>query len=156
MNEVYLFDWGGTLMVDLPCMTGKMFEWDSIQIIEGAEMALRHLSKEAAIYIATGTVDSTEDEIKAAFARVNLDKYISGYFCKFNTNQIKGHYSFFNLYIGKLDKKPSQVTVVGDSLKKDIEPALALGIQAVWLTKTLATERRKNLRTIRGLNELCL
>ena len=61
--NVYLFDWGDTLMVDFPQNTGKMCEWETVEAIEGAKDALAVLSQTANIYIATGAADSTEQEL---------------------------------------------------------------------------------------------
>ena len=50
-------------MLDLPGVPGKMFEWKSIQIVEGAEDVLRHITNRSAIYIASGAINSTEQDI---------------------------------------------------------------------------------------------
>ena len=85
-----------------------------------------------------------------------FDKYISGYFCKSNTNKIKGTTEFLLHILSELNISPSQVTVVGDSFKKDIQPALSLGIQAVWFSNIRDYEQDDNMRVICALNELCL
>jgi len=45
MIDVYLFDWGDTLMVDFPGVPGKMCNWDVVEAVDGAKEALEHLSK---------------------------------------------------------------------------------------------------------------
>ena len=122
-------------MVDFPGVPGKMCNWEVVQAVEGAEEALRCISKYAEIYIATGASESTEIEIKAAFDRVGFGKYISGYFCKSNLGIEKGSPAFFSCILDKLGKHPNQVTMVGDSLSKDIEPARVLGMNVVWFCK---------------------
>jgi putative hydrolase of the HAD superfamily len=155
MTEVYLFDWGDTLMVDYPGVPGKMCDWEIVEAIEGAEEALRFVSKNAEVYVATGAAESTETEIKAAFNRVGLDKYITGYFCKSNLGIEKGSPAFLASILTKLGKHPNQVTMVGDSLKKDIEPAQLLGINAVWLSKDKEADLSGSVRRISSLRELC-
>lgn len=155
MTEVYLFDWGDTLMVDFPGMPGKMCNWEIVEAVEGAENALSYISKKAKVYVATGAAESTETEIKTAFSRVGLDKYITGYFCKYNLGVEKGSPTFLSNILTKLGKKPSQVTMVGDSLKKDIEPAQTLGIHAIWLSKDKTSDQSNGFRTIYSLRELC-
>lgn len=44
--------------------------------------------------------------------------------------------AIFQLAIDRLNLKAEDVTVIGDSFKKDIEPALSLGCQAIWLKGT--------------------
>jgi putative hydrolase of the HAD superfamily len=155
MTEVYLFDWGDTLMVDFPEVPGKMCDWETVEVVEGAEEVLSFISKKAHVYIATGAAESTEVEIKTAFNRVGLDKYITGYFCKSNLGIEKGSPEFLSSILYNLGRNPSQVTMVGDSFKKDIEPALKLGINAIWLSKEKKPDSNNSFRTIGSLKELC-
>lgn len=152
--NVYLFDWGDTLMVDFPQNTGKMCEWETVEAIEGAKDALAVLSQTANIYIATGAADSTEQEIKSAFERVGLSQYISGYFCKENTGVDKGTAAFLNAIISTLVIPVSNITMVGDSFVKDIEPAISVGITPIWFTPNSVQIAPDNIRTIKSLSEL--
>lgn len=156
MTDVYLFDWGDTLMVDFSGVTGKMCNWGTVKAIDGAEDTLRCLSENAEIYIATGATESSEKDIKKAFNRVGLDQYISGYFCKHNLGCEKGHPDFFLTILERLGKKPDQVTMVGDSLKSDIEPAQQVGIKAVWFNRNKISDVQVTVRSIKALKELCL
>jgi FMN phosphatase YigB (HAD superfamily) len=157
MTEIYLFDWGDTLMIDFPGVPGKMCDWDRIEMVKGAEDTLKFLSQRAKIYIATGAAESTEKEIEAAFNRVGLAEYISGYFCKSNLGVTKGNPDFLLSILKKLGKDPNLVTMVGDNLEKDIEPAIMCGFHAVWLggdIKKLNPENR--VQVIASLAELCV
>ena len=154
MTEVYLFDWGDTLMVDFPGEAGKMCDWDKVEAVDGAEEALKYISTNAKVYIATSAGDSTEADIKAAFERVGLDKYISGYFCKENVGIEKGTPEFLTAILNKLGKKPDQVTMVGDNLEKDLKPAISLGIKAIWLSSETSSQPDTNISKIASLREL--
>jgi FMN phosphatase YigB (HAD superfamily) len=155
MTEVYLFDWGDTLMVDFPGVDGKMCDWKTVEVMEGAEEALSFISKQAQIYIATGAAESTEEEIKKAFTRVGLEKYITGYFCKANLGVEKGSPEFLSSILSKLGRDSSQVTMVGDSFEKDIEPALKLSINTIWLSREKEQNSKYTFKTISSLKELC-
>ena len=135
MINVYLFDWGDTLMVDFPDVTGKMCDWEIVEAISGAKEALEALSKHSQIYIATGAADSTELEIKRAFDRVGLSQFISGYFCKANLGLSKGTPEFIYSILDKLKIPSVSVAMVGDNYDKDIKPAIAAGIQSIWFTE---------------------
>jgi len=154
--ETYLFDWGDTLMIDFPGVPGKMCDWDVVEMVEGAQEVLSCLSKSAEIYIATGAVESTEKEIAQAFARVGLSQYITGYFCKANTGLTKGTSQFLEHILEKLGKPVANVAMVGDSLKKDIEPAAAIGIKPIWVTSLKSNEAPENTLVIPRLRELCM
>jgi FMN phosphatase YigB (HAD superfamily) len=155
MVDTFLFDWGDTLMIDFPDAQGKMRDWEVVEAVEGAELALSHISKTAKIYIATGTADSNEVDIEKAFERVGLSKYISGYFSKANVGFGKGTSEFYQSILSILDKEPSQVTMVGDNFQNDITPAANIGIQTFWLTSSPATTLPKGTITISRLNQLC-
>lgn len=93
MIEVYLFDWGDTLMVDFPGVPGKMCDWEKVAAVPSAMEALENLSKHSKIYVATGAAESTESDIE----RVGLSQFISGYFCQSNIGSAKGSRIIANL-----------------------------------------------------------
>lgn len=156
MIEAYLFDWGDTLMVDLQGVPGKMCDWETVEAVEGAFELLERLSKQASIYIATGAAESNEIEIEKAFERVNLSQFVSGYFCKANIGVCKGDPSFLPKIIGKLGKPESAVAMVGDSLEKDIYPALKVGIKPIWLSKSNESNLDPAIQIISGLHEFSI
>jgi putative hydrolase of the HAD superfamily len=154
MKSVYLFDWGDTLMVDFPNVAGKMCDWDTVESVSGANATLAALSEHSQIYIATGAEDSTELEIKQAFARVGLAQFITGYFCKANVGLSKGSPEFLHAILEKLDVPSATVAMVGDSLEKDIKPAISAGIQAFWFTEKNIESVPKNVKIIKQLTAL--
>ena len=154
MINVYLFDWGDTLMFDFPYAHGKMCDWDTVQAVPGAKEALAVLSKNAQVYVATGAADSTELEIKKAFDRVGLSQFISGYFCKANLGLSKGTSEFLTAILEKLNVLPVNVAMVGDNFDKDIKPAIANGIHAIWYTKNKIESLPSDVKVIEHLIEL--
>ena len=130
--KAYLFDWGDTLMVDDPTQKGKMCDWPEVKAVDGAEPLLSYLSESAPVYIATNAADSTEEDIKKAFERVNLAQFVSGYFCKANLGIGKGSPAFYLRICQQLNCNPAEVTMIGDSLDNDVKPAVSAGLQAIW------------------------
>ncbi|MEZ9764278.1 HAD family hydrolase [Vibrio splendidus] len=133
LTKIVLFDWGNTLMIDFPDAQGKMCDWETVQEVNGARELLAELSKTHQVYVATNAGDSSKDDIIHAFARVGLSQYISDYFCKASIGFSKFEPEFYPVIISKLGVKPQDITMVGDSLDKDIYPALKVGLHAVWL-----------------------
>ncbi|CAH0524934.1 HAD family hydrolase [Vibrio hippocampi] len=131
-QTIYLFDWGDTLMVDFPNQKGKMCDWSRIEAVADADSLLSHLSKQHPIYIATNAADSNESEIAQAFQAVGLDRFISGYFCFANLGIAKGSAEFFLSIVERLGVEASQVVMIGDTLSKDVYPALEAGLSAIW------------------------
>lgn len=155
MIEVYLFDWGDTLMVDLPGNAGKMCDWDTVKAVEGARAALQHLSRRADIYVASAAAQSAPADIEKALARVGLDGFVKGCFCPANLGVAKGEPGFLPSIIERLGVRPAEIAMVGDSLAKDIEPAARAGIQPIWLAKPGASGAPPGTRVITSLRELC-
>ncbi len=154
MINVYLFDWGDTLMVDFPGHTGKMCDWENVEAVTGAKEALEVLSKHAKIYIATDASDSTELDIRRAFERVGLSQFITGYFCKANLGLSKGSPDFLNSILDKLNVTSAYVAMVGDNFDKDIKPAIATGIQPFWFTSKSIESDVDNVKVINHLSDL--
>lgn len=154
MIDVYLFDWGDTLMVDFPDTTGKMCDWEVVEAVFGAKEALDVLSQHSDIYVATSAADSSELDIQQAFERVGLHQFISGYFCKANLGLLKGSPEFLEAILEQLTVAAENVAMVGDNFTKDIKPAMAVGIQPFWLTQTCTFSVPDNVNVINHLSEL--
>jgi putative hydrolase of the HAD superfamily len=154
MIKVYLFDWGDTLMVDFPDVEGKMRDWDVVKAVPGAKHALKILSKKAQIYIATAAANSSELDIHAAFERVGLSKYITGYFCKANVGFTKGKPEFLTSIFESLSTPLENIAMVGDNFEKDIQPAIDAGIQSFWFTTTSPVVIPEHVTVIKNLSEL--
>ncbi|MHA2710244.1 HAD family hydrolase [Vibrio owensii] len=156
MSKVYLFDGGDTLMIDFLDQTGKMCDWVTVQAVDGALEALSELSINNKIYVATNASDSSEADIKAAFDRVDLSQYISGYFCKANLGIGKGTPKFFEKIIGVLGIEPKSVVMVGDTYDKDIAPAITAGINVIWFNPTKQSVRAVHyVKQVSHLSEIC-
>jgi putative hydrolase of the HAD superfamily len=157
MIDIYLFDWGDTLMIDFPGVPGKMCDWIIVEALDGAQETLEYLSKCAQIYIATGAAESTEMEIEQAFKRVGLSQYISGYFCKAGLGISKGSPEFLPAILSELGISADRIAMVGDDLLKDIEPAAAVGIKPVWLFRGGNNAvSPSGTKIIENLRELCV
>jgi putative hydrolase of the HAD superfamily len=154
MIEVYLFDWGDTLMVDFPDVSGKMCHWGKVEAVYGAREALEILAKTAQIYIATGAADSTELEIKLAFERVGLSQFITGYFCQENLGFLKGSPGFLSSILNKLNTPLANIAMVGDNFEKDIKPAINAGIKPIWFTQKNIENSHDNVKVISKLSAL--
>ncbi|MGD9021000.1 MAG: HAD family hydrolase [Lysobacterales bacterium] len=156
MTRIFLFDWGNTLMVDIPGQVGKMRDWPEVKAVDGAAAALERLSRECTIYVATNAIESHENDIKAALERVGLAQYISGYFCRANVGIGKGSQDYYQAIVDALGIEADEATMVGDSYQNDIAPALQAGLNAIWLRPGGDFKRNvADLRVITNLRELC-
>lgn len=155
MRNVFLFDWGDTLMIDFPDQKGKMCDWPIVEAVNGAFETLEQLSQLHDIYVATNAADSSELDIKRAFERVGLSGYIHGYFCKANLGVGKGTSEFYRRIMASLGVGTESITMVGDCYEKDILPAQEAGINVIWYTPdTKQQALHEGVMCIRKLQEL--
>nr|WP_319556878.1 HAD family hydrolase [uncultured Vibrio sp.] len=152
---IYLFDWGNTLMVDFPHARGKMCDWNTVEAIPQAKETLVTLCKDHQIYIATSASDSAMEEVQRAFQRVDLDRYINGYFCFSNVGIEKNCAEFYQAVAKKLGVKERELTMIGDIPNKDIYPAMEAGLNTIWFNATGAPPPGKPIpQQIRCLSQL--
>jgi len=153
--KAYLFDWGDTLMVDIPGHAGPMKSWPEVKAVEGAHKTLEYLSKESTCHLVTNAKDSYEDDIWEALARVNLDIFLSRIFCYRNIGFEKPSNEFFLNIISNLGLNPKEIALVGDSFEKDILGATQSGIFGYWYNPlTAEVKEGKMYSTIHSLVEL--
>lgn len=130
-----LFDWGNTLMEDLPGMRGPMVGWPQVQAVEGAVETLAAIAAQWPCHIATNANESTEEEIRQALQRVGLDHYISGIFCYGNLGLKKPDARFFSTICERLEAGADELLMVGDSLQNDVQGAINANLQSIWLNR---------------------
>ncbi|GGA66152.1 hydrolase [Neiella marina] len=154
MKPIYLVDWGDTLMTDLPGMVGKMCDWPRVEVIEGAELALKFLSERGDVYIASGAKESTPADIRQVFERANLAHFIAGYFCPVDVGLQKGSPAFLLRIMIRLKCPPDMITVIGDSLRRDVQPATVIGMKAIWFRRNRMEPAPADVLTIDRLEQL--
>jgi FMN phosphatase YigB (HAD superfamily) len=131
-TQHYLFDLGDTLMVDLPNQTGPMCDWPEVQVVDGALDCLKRLSLNAECHLATNAAESSEAQIWLALKRAGLCDYIGHVFCRENLGVGKTDINYYPQIVNKLAVSSEQVTMVGDSLERDVLPALKSGLKGIW------------------------
>ncbi|MCG8456118.1 MAG: HAD hydrolase-like protein [Holophagales bacterium] len=132
----YLFDWGDTLMVDLPEQVGPMCDWPVVEPMPRAAWTLCRLSKIARCHLATNARDSDAASIRKALARVGLNEWIENVFCFRSIGFAKPSRQFFDAVAARLSVEKRHLTMVGDDLEKDVLGALGSGLNAVWFHRT--------------------
>ena len=150
-----LFDWGDTVMRDLPEITLPMVEWETVEPIDGIAEVLEYLhSSGRRIALATSAQVSDEGQIRGALARGGLDTYFSHIYCFKNTNLSKGE-AFYRHILSDLGISASEALMVGDGFEKDIEIPNKLGIFAVWFNPRSEENRQSNTHvTVHSIPEL--
>ena len=153
--KAILFDWGDTVMRDIPGYSGPMKDWPEVHEVEGIREALTELASEYDCYLATNAQDSTESQIWEALERADLKKFFKRVFCFKNIGYRKNDIKYFETVLSILKLEPGQVVMVGDSFEKDIKSANNSGIFGIWYnTKNSKIEEGTMYKSINSLREL--
>jgi len=150
-----LFDWGNTLMREIPGETGPMSQWAQVEAMPGALETLTVLRRDWWLALATNAKDSDESQIWAALARVGLAELIDAVYCFRRIGHKKPTAAFFGYILADLGTGPERVAMIGDDFESDVLGANASGIQAVWFDEGAGQRREGPLfRTVHRLAEL--
>ncbi len=87
-------------------------------------------------------------------AKLGLDKWANSIVTSEEAGCEKPHPFMFQLALKKLNLQASEVCMIGDSFKKDIEGAVSLGINSYWLTKPANYIEHENITCIGDLGEI--
>lgn len=133
--HIIAFDWGDTLMLDLPKYTGPMVDWPEVIAVEGAQATLVELSQKYQLIIATNAAASDPEKVRGALQRVGLAEYIGDIFTSHIVNGKKPQREFFRSIEKKYDPN-AEFIMVGDSYTSDVLGAWQAGWLAVWFNPT--------------------
>jgi HAD superfamily hydrolase (TIGR01509 family) len=150
-----LFDWGDTVMRDMPSYDGPMYKWPQVEAVPGALEAIHRIKTERVLAIATNALESTEAEIRMALARVKLADLFDKIYCYRNVGALKPTPFFFDFILNDLRMAAEDTIMVGDDFQRDIMGAARCGIFGFWLNQE-SSERRvgKLYDTIYNLGDL--
>jgi HAD superfamily hydrolase (TIGR01509 family) len=152
---VVMFDWGDTIMKDDPAMDIPMVLWPRVEAVEGAEEVLQAIHARRTVVMATSADQSSQDEIRLALQRVNLNDFFDRIFCFKNTGRRKSSQDFYPFILEALGADPSEVLMVGDNYESDVLGAVNAGLSAVWFNPKDSEERTGgHYRTIHTLRDL--
>lgn len=131
MIRAVLFDWGDTVMRNLP-YPGAMADWPRVEAVPGAGEALEVLSERYRLALATNAEDSGPAQIKAALQRVGLGEAFSAILTARRLGARKPERGFFVAALAEMAFAPGEVAMVGDDYHADISGAKEAGLRAVW------------------------
>jgi len=152
-SRCLVFDWGDTLMRDLPGMTGAMCDWPRVETMPGAAEVLAELHPCWTIALATNAGRSSDAQILAALARGGLDGYVDQIYCARTVGHRKPAREFFDYIVAHAGCGKDQIIVVGDSYEKDIAGARSAGLRALWCSEAadVSDPERPRISNLREL-----
>lgn len=121
-----------TLRIDNPCLFSSITEGcyeNTRHCIHRSLQVLEQLKKCYPMYL----VSNFYGNLQTTLREFNLIQYFQGVIESAETGFRKPDLQIFRIAIEKTGNKPEEVAVIGDSYKNDIEPAIRLGCQTIWL-----------------------
>jgi len=129
-----VWDWGDTLMRDIPGQVGAMVTWNHVEAMPGALQAVQALSALPVRCVATNAMESDGSQVAAALDRVGLRLFLSRFFTSSELGSSKPDPEFFAEVARRLGVPPPAILAVGNDYTKDIVPAKAVGMRTVLVS----------------------
>jgi putative hydrolase of the HAD superfamily len=131
-----VWDWGDTLMRDIPGQDGPMAAWPHVEAMPGAVEALDRLQTIPVHCLATNAQDSGPADVAVALERVGLRGFLTRILVSPELGVAKPDPDFFREVTRRLDLPPADLVSVGNDYGKDIVPAKAVGMRTILVGET--------------------
>ena len=129
-----IWDWGDTLMRDIPGQKGPMVYWPQVEAMPGASDALGALSWVQVRCVASNATESSGTQIAEALARVGLRTFLTHFVTSSEMGVSKPDPRFFEEVSRRMGIPVGKLLAVGNDLSKDILPARAAGLATVYVS----------------------
>jgi len=130
-----VWDWGDTLMRDIPGQPGPMVAWPEVHAMPGARAALEALSCCPVQAVATNATESSGTDVAAALERVDLRAFFTHFFTSGELGSSKPDLNFFLEVSERLRLPPASLVAIGNDPGKDLRPAKAVGMTTVLVAR---------------------
>lgn len=131
MKKALIFDWGDTVMRDFPELKTPMFCWEHVELIPYVEEALKILSKQYLMVIATNAGQSDTSAMIKAMKRVEVDKYFNYFFSSKDLGFEKPDPNFFLTIANTIKYDVNECVMIGNLYEKDIVGAKDAGMKTI-------------------------
>ncbi len=135
MIKAVIFDWGDTVMEDLPLKAGPMADWDVVQETPGIRQVLESLRGKVMILLGTNASESGEQKVRQALKRVSLDGYFDAVYTAKELRVGKPDQQFFQLILRFHDLQADEALMVGDDFSNDAQGAIRAGMRSIWFRR---------------------
>lgn len=153
--KALIFDWGDTVMRDYPELKTPMYCWEHVELIPHVEEALKVLSKQYLMVIATNAGQSDTAAMKKALNRVGVDKYFNYFFSSKDLGYEKPDPDFFITIANEIRCDVNECVMIGNLYEKDITGAKDAGMKTILFNeKKLNNDFSKADFVINSMKEL--
>ena len=152
--QAVVFDWGDTLMRDLPQYQGAMVHWPQMERMPGAMEALGSLTGGLMLCVASNAGDSDAELMGRALERAGIRHFFNHLWTSRELGAAKPSSAFFQAILRELELEPQACVMVGNDYEKDIVPAKAAGMWTVWLAPSPRPKAQDADAIIHSMKEL--
>jgi putative hydrolase of the HAD superfamily len=135
------FDWGDTVMEELPGEIGPMAKWSRVEATPGVVDLVAKLRNQMVCCIASNANESTCQMVEAALARVGLKGAFKRIYTSHDLHLQKPQLEYFQAIGSDLGIDASDCLMVGNSYEVDANGAAAAEWNSVWLMRDLPSLR---------------
>ena len=129
---VLIFDWGGTIMRELPGFQGPMANLPPLELVPGIAEALEQLSERLVCCVATNARTSGAALVGVALSRACVRHHFKHIFASRDMGMEKPAPGFFENVLQTVGVAPHECAMVGDDYRIDIVGAKNAGMQTIW------------------------
>lgn len=133
--RAFIFDWGDTVMRDIPGKEGPMFLWDEVAWIPYAENALQAITSRYICCIATSAEHSDTQAMIKALKRVGAHVYFHHFYSSHELKHKKPDPGFFEAIAERLHVPVNECLMVGNLYDKDIAAAKKAGMKTLFFNE---------------------
>ncbi len=134
MIKAIAFDWGNTIMREIPLTRRPSAHSPSVEVVPGVTEALKALHRQYLCCVASNAHGPESTALGLVLERVGLEKYVQQVFTAEELKAQKPDAKFFSGLLLKLKLQPSECVMVGDDYQTDIVGAKTAGLKTVWFT----------------------
>ncbi|MFV0421405.1 HAD family hydrolase [Oleidesulfovibrio sp.] len=146
-KRALLFDWGGTLMENMPWYMGKEQGWSEVPATPHAEATVRSLAPYWVTGLASNAGESDEAEVRVSLDTMGLGNVLNRIYTFRLVGRPKPQPGFWHYVLRDLGLRAESVVMVGDDYMADIWGANQLGIRGVWFNRRTNERREGKLYT---------
>ncbi len=149
-----VFDWGDTLMRDLPQFGGPMVDWPQAELVPGVAEALAAIGARYVCCVASNAADSDAELMGRALERVHIRGYFHYLWTSRELGAAKPSPKFFAAILERLSLDAAACAYVGNDYGQDITPARAAGFKTVWYSPAAEIELAPDYAIVGRMDEL--
>ena len=140
MSRAIIFDWGNTLMREIPIQRRPSVHSPLVEMMPGVAEALEELHQRYICCVASNARGPEATTLGIVLERTGLDRYFQRLFTAHTMGSEKPSSDFFDGILQELKIAAIDCIMVGDDYQRDISGAKAAGMRTIWLTVPHTTE----------------